>query len=314
MPSERRLLAATREKPAAGRDRRAAELAADAWGIITAAELRACGFTGSAIAVRKRVGWLHPLHRAVYSLGHPNPPWEGRMLAAVKALGPMALLSHYSAAELWGYVDRLDRLPDVTVIAAGSRTHRGICVHRCGWLHPQDRREHLRIPVTSSALTLIDIAPALGPRRARAAIRRALGIGSVTLRQIGLALDRHPCRRGNAVVRAAIDAGFAPTKSERESDVLDVVLGAGFAHPDVNKPLVLDGRRVIPDLRWPEQRLVLEVDSAAWHANPLARADDRERQALLEAHGETVLRVHWRDAVLGPGALTERLRAAGAPR
>ena len=47
-------------------------------------------------------------------------------------------------------------------------------------------------------------------------------------------------------------------------------------------------QKTIPDFRWPEQRLVLEADSATWHDNPLAREDDAERQALLEAHGERV--------------------------
>ncbi len=76
---------------------------------------------------------------------------------------------------------------------------------------------------------------------------------------------------------------------------------------------VLAGRRVIPDFRWPAQRLILEVDSTAWHTDPLARADDRERQALLEAHGETVLRVHWLDAVMAPTKLASLLTAKGAP-
>ena len=60
--------------------------------------------------------------------------------------------------------------------------------------------------------------------------------------------------------------------------------------PDVNVPLVLDGRRVIPDFRWPDRRLVVEADGAACHDDPLARDDDAERQALLKAHGERVLR------------------------
>jgi very-short-patch-repair endonuclease len=115
------------------------------------------------------------------------------------------------------------------------------------------------------------------------------------------------------VLRAAVGASAAPTKSERESDVLDVILDGGLAHPDVNRPLIVAGRRVLPDFRWPRQRLVLEVDSTAWHEDPLARADDRARQAMLEAHGETVLRLHWRDAVLRPARTVERLIAAGVP-
>jgi hypothetical protein len=150
--------------------------------------------------------------------------------------------------------------------------------------------------------------------RARKTIRRALGTGKVTVRQLGLVLERYPGRRGAATLRDAVASGAAPTKSEAESDVLDLVLSLGFAHPDVNTPLLINGRRLVPDLRWPTHHLVLEIDSDAWHSDPLARADDQERQALLERHGETVLRVHWRDALLWPGRLESMLAAAGAPR
>ncbi len=235
------------------------------------------------------------------------------MLAAVKACGSTAFLSHYSAAELWEFVERLGRLPDVTVTAAARRAHPGIRTHRAVRLAPEDRRVHLGIPVTSPVRTLLDLASTLDRRRVRAAVRRAQGTGRVTVRQIGWALERYAGHRGCAVLRDAVSSGAAPTKSERESDVLDLILEAGCVHPDVNRPLILGGRRVIPDLRWPELKLILEIDSTAWHEDPLARADDRERQALLEAHGETVLRVHWRDAVLRPQRTLDDLRNAGVP-
>ena len=153
----------------------------------------------------------------------------------------------------------------------------------------------------------------LDAKRLRRALRRALGTGKVTLRQLGLTLERYAGARGSKGLRDAVAAGAAPTRSDAEGDVLDVILDQGFEHPDVNTPLLLSGRRVVPDLRWPRERLILEIDSTAWHTDPLARADDRERQALLEAHGETVLRVHWLDAVLSPSKLVERLRSTGAP-
>ena len=111
---------------------------------------------------------------------------------------------------------------------------------------------------------------------------------------------------------------FEPMRNEMNREVGGRVADAmgktvKFERPDVNTPLLLKGRRVVPDLRWPRCRLTLEIDSTAWHTDPLARADDRERQALLEAHGETVLRVHWLDAVLSPSKLVEMLRSTGAP-
>ena len=44
-----------------------------------------------------------------------------------------------------------------------------------------------------------------------------------------------------------------------------------------------------------------------------AREDDAERQALLEAHGERVLRVSWAQAIARPQETLLRIRAAGAP-
>lgn len=310
MPNERSETPARREKPTA--DRALAALAASTWGVVTAQQLHRCGLTANGITTRCRQGRLHRLHRGVYAVGHSSPPWEGRLLAAVLACGPGAVLSHYSAAEVWGFVDRMQRTHDVTIPGRGHG-HRGIRVHRTDHLAPEDRREHDGIPTVSPVRALLDLGAQLDERAVRRAVRRALGTGRVTLGQIGGVLRRYPGRAGSRTLREAIARGAVPTRSDAESDVLDVILEAGFAHPDVNTPLLLDGRRVVPDLRWPTHRLILEIDSDAWHGDALARADDRERQALLERHGETVLRVHWRDALLRPRVLGVMLKRAGAP-
>jgi hypothetical protein len=45
----------------------------------------------------------------------------------------------------------------------------------------------------------------------------------------------------------------------------------------------------------------------------LAREDDAERQALLEADGERVLRVTWDQVIARPSETLARIRVAGAP-
>jgi putative AbiEi antitoxin of type IV toxin-antitoxin system len=77
-----------------------AEKAAGEWGVLSLAELEACGLTERAIAVRVRSGRLHRLHRGVYAVGHTGLTMRGRFLAAVKASGRGAVLSHLSAAAL----------------------------------------------------------------------------------------------------------------------------------------------------------------------------------------------------------------------
>lgn len=288
-------------------------MAGPEWGVLSLDELRACGLSRKAVAVRVSRGSLHPMHRGVYAVGHANPPLEGRFLAAVKACGPDAVLSHFSTAALLGYVRWDGRHPEVTVLRSGTRVHRRIRVHRTQTLDPQDVARYRGIPITSPARTLIDLAGALDYRRLRRAVRQAQSLRHVELRQLTEALARLGPRRGSRNLRRILATGPAPTRSELEDVVLDLILGGGLEHPDVNVPLVVAGRRVVPDFRWPSQRLVVEADGAAWHDDRLSREDDAERQALLEAHGERVLRVTWKQSITRPSETLARIRAAGAP-
>ena len=70
------------------------------------------------------------------------------------------------------------------------------------------------------------------------------------------------------------------------------------------------GGRSTPTFYWPHLRLVVEVDSVEWHNDPLARHDDAERQAQLEAAGERVLRFTGAD-LRNPRRIRARLQAAG---
>lgn len=95
--------------------------------------------------------------------------------------------------------------------------------------------------------------------------------------------------------------------------MLDLIVEAGLEHPVANPRLVVGGRPYYPDLRWPAQRLSLEIDSSPWHDGPLASELDADRQAELEAAGERVLRTTRGQAIRAPQQLVERLAAAGAP-
>jgi hypothetical protein len=111
-------------------------------------------------------------------------------------------------------------------------------------------------------------------------------------------------------IRRIIADGPVPTRSLLEDVVLDLIASAGLEPPDVNVPIVVGGRRVIPDFRWPGKRLVVEADGRRWHGDPLARADDADRQALLEANGERILRITWEQAVGRRSQTIARLKAA----
>jgi hypothetical protein len=201
----------------------------------------------------------------------------------------------------------------VTVPGSATRAHRGLRVHRTRTLGRDDRTRHEGIPVTSPARTLVDLASLFPYLPLRRAVRQAQSLRLVHVRHLAEAIGRLGPRRGMSNLAQIVATGPAPTRSELEDVVLDLLLAGGLAHPDVNVPLALGGRRVVPDFRWPRQRLVVEADSAAWHDHRLAREDDAERQALLEAHGERVLRVTWHQAIARRAQTLARIRAAGAP-
>jgi very-short-patch-repair endonuclease/predicted transcriptional regulator of viral defense system len=290
-----------------------ARRAAEQWGVLSARELRQCGLSADAVAVRVRNGRLHRLHRGVYAVGHTSLPPEARFLAAVKACGPTAVLSHFSAAALWGIVRWSDRYPEVTVAGGGTRGHASIRVHRSAQLTTSDITRRHGILVTMPARTLVDLAATLGRQPLRRAVRQAQSLQRAHLPQIAAAMRRAGRRHGTTKLANIIATGPAPTRSELEDVVLDLILHARLRHPDVNRPLIIDGHRVVPDFRWPAERLVLEADGAAWHDNPTAREDDAERQATLERHGERVIRVTWKQAITRPAETIARIRAAGAP-
>jgi very-short-patch-repair endonuclease len=287
-----------------------ARLASEEWGVLSLEELRRCGLSEDMVSRRVRRGRLHRLHQGVYAVGHANVPLEGRFLAAVKASGSGAVLSHFSAAALWEMVKWDARYPEVTVKDTTPRVRARIRVHRTRFLDAKDVRRHREIPVTSPARTALDLCSQLPDRAARRAVRQSISQRLLNVGQLLEVLDRQARRPGARRLRRIVATGAVPTRTELEDAVLDVILAAGLGHPDVNTPMLLEGRRIVPDFRWPERKLIVEADSRTWHDNQLAREDDAERQALLEAHGERVVRVTWEQAISGRDQTMKRLQAA----
>jgi hypothetical protein len=270
-------------------DGRAAKLAAGQWSVLHYDELRGCGLSPDAIRTRVARGTLHPLYLAVFAWGHHNIPTEGRFLAAVKACGPYAVLSHFSAAALHELV-RWDGRP-FEITAPSKHSHPRINAHRSQRI---ERVLLKGIPVTPKLRTVIDLARV----EDEPAVKRALRAAKFSAGE----LERLP--------KSILDLGAQPTRSPLEDRVHDFVVEAGLERPLANPPYRLAMRTVYPDLYWPHRRLIVEVDSVEWHDDPLARRHDADRQADLEAAGERVLRVTSAD-MRNPRRVLARLRAAG---
>lgn len=79
-----------------------ARLAANQHGVVAIHQLERFGVHRQTLTRRVKAQRLHRIHRRVYAIGHSGLSEKGRWMAAVLACGPAAVLSHTSAAVLWG--------------------------------------------------------------------------------------------------------------------------------------------------------------------------------------------------------------------
>jgi very-short-patch-repair endonuclease len=266
-------------------DSRVAMIAARQHSVISIRQLRGAGLSDDAVLGRARAGRLYRLHRGVYAVGHRGLTFEGRGMAAVIAIGNDAVLSHRSAAVLWGMLPVIGGPIDVSVAARGGRCKRsGIRVHRCGTLRPGDRSSHRRIPVTTPARTVSDLRRVVSPPEMRRAIRSA--------EAGGLALGHAP----------ASDR----TRSELEYLFLRLCRRNRLPRPEVNARL----GSLIVDFLWRSKRLIVETDGYRYHRGRAAFEEDRARDLELRALGFEVIRLSYRQVTEEPRQVAATLRVA----
>ena len=277
-------------------------MAARQHGVITRQQLVALGLGEGAIEYRVRLGRLCLLHRGVYALAYvPRSP-HARSMAAVLTCGAAAVLSHRSAAVLWGFL-RSFRGP-VEVTAAQTHRRAGVIVHRSRGLTRSDVSRALGIPVTSPVRTLIDLADALDDLALARAVNEARLSRHVRLEQIAERLESAPGRRAVARLRPLIGRGDGPTRSRLEREFLSFCERQGFPRPQVNRRII--GYEV--DMLWPAERVVVELDGRWFHDDPGAFERDREKDAALTVAGYRVMRVTWRRLMERPQGEATRLR------
>jgi predicted transcriptional regulator of viral defense system len=142
-------------------DHAIARLASRQGGVVGHAQLVGLDLSPQAIERRVRAGQLQPLHRGAFAVGHRAVAAEGRRWAAVLALGDGAFLSHHSAADAHGIRPSSSGLVHVTVRGRGGRERRaGIRVHRPRALPDDEVTTLKRLPITTPARTILDLASA----------------------------------------------------------------------------------------------------------------------------------------------------------
>jgi Protein of unknown function (DUF559) len=270
-----------------------ADLAGRQYGVVARWQLVRIGFGNEAISHRIRAGRLHRLHSGVYAVGHRALPCEARWMAAVLAGGEGAVLSHASAAALWGLRPLTRKRPEITTPSSSRSTSD---LHRhCSLLAADEVAVRRGIPVTCVARTLVDIAAGVRPWEFERAVREAEFLRLPQSPSLAELYTRHPGRRGARLVRvmlerlAQLPGGM--TRSPLEDRFLRFLKRAGLPLPETNVTLSLGGSIYEADCLWREARLIVELDGHEAHGTRAAFERDRERDRRMQVAGWRVVRI-----------------------
>ena len=226
-------------------------------------QLHRLGYDKDAVSDAKAGRRRHRLYHGVYAVGHTNLSLHGQCLAAVLACGPRALLSHYSAAWLWGLVlHRADPDPRDEPGPAPPAPADPPAPGEQARATPTAPLEDV-IPVTSVARTLLDQAALVDGRRLRRLLKRSEEAAALRPRRgPRRARAQQGPPRPKPLKRAL--ARYEPppfTRSELRGRFYEAVLAAGLPAPRVN--FVVAGMEI--DVYWPEHRFAVELDLFETH-------------------------------------------------
>ena len=273
-------------------------IAARQHSLVTRAQALSAGATDHMIQHRLATGRWVLVARGVYRLAGVPVTWKQRALAACLVSGPGAVVSHRSAAVLWGVSGFRPGPLEITVPAGRSGRNALARVHRSdvgGVLRD-------RVPVTRPSRMLMDLAGVVN--------------GDLLEEAVDDALCRRLCRLEDLRPRGALREVLAAWNGDglpegvAEMRVVRRLLEAGLPQPVRQYEIWVNGVFVARvDLAYPPFRLAMELDGFRWHAGRRRYRSDRMRRNRVEAAGWRLLEAAPEDIddlVAGAAAIVRR--------
>jgi very-short-patch-repair endonuclease/predicted transcriptional regulator of viral defense system len=258
--------------------------------VISREQLLAIGVGRGVIARQLERGRWQRLHRNVYLIGPAPPTLRARARAATMTCGEGAVVSHRTAAALYGLMPPRGDV-HVTVPGRNPGNRQGVQIHRVTTLSFDEIVVRDGLTLTSPARTICDVAGTEPLTEAERALSEARVQRLVTTRALERVIERTPTLKGSSVIRSLLraseESGY--TRSEAERRLRRLAQAAGIDQPLVNVPLL----GFVVDFLWPDQRLVVEVDGYQFHGHRQRFESDRRRDQQLVAAGYGVIRVTW---------------------
>jgi very-short-patch-repair endonuclease len=272
-------------------------------GIIDRRQALDIGFSRHQISYRLRSGTWQRVQPGIYATFTGPLSREARLWAAVRCAGDKAMVSHETAAEVHGMIDKPASAIHVTVPVSRRPTRdrpvRGLVIHRS----EQSREQFLgpfNLPRTSIEDTVLDlVATAVTFDQAYAWISRAVSRRLVTTSVLRAALTRRTRMRWRPWLTDSLAETADGVLSSLELRfVRDVERAHGLptSHHQVRRQL--NGKTHFKDNWYPEYRLAVEIDGPLYHQSEQVQRDKDRDNANLAADAVQTFR-------FGPVAVTQ---------
>ncbi|SHJ28786.1 Protein of unknown function [Tessaracoccus bendigoensis DSM 12906] len=206
-------------------------------------------------------------------------------LQAVAAYHAGVVVTRRSAAQLTWWPD-IDLGPSITVAnAAKMEPAPGYDIEQ-RYIPPGLVTVRSGIPVTVTALTVLDLMDEMGPDVVDEALRRRV----VKVAQLKSALRLSPHRRGNRMRREILEDSRDEPWSPLERLAHRLLRDAGIKGWRSNLRVKIGSVVRFLDVGFPDLKLGLEFDGEEFHHTHQGFHGDRERDVLLAREGWLILR------------------------
>jgi hypothetical protein len=269
-------------------------------GIVTRKQALRASMSARAIEWKAQAGEWHRVHAGVYATFTGELPRQAQLWAAVLYAGEGAMLSHESAGELHGLVDKPTAVIHVTVPKSRRvRPFPGLVIHRSDVPERPARYPDGELPATLVADTIIDLAEACtSVDDVYGWVARAFGRKEVSADVVGLlaAVQFRMKLRWRTELKEAIVAAAGGAHSALE--VLwdkNVERAHGLPLSRKQMPFIkADGGVGFRDIEYWPWGLIVELDGKKSHLEVQHGQDSaRDRQASV-GQKET-MRYGWRE-------------------
>ncbi len=256
----------------------------------------AAGLPPTVIDNQLRSGRWQRLQHGIYATFTGTPSRDALLWAALLRAGPLAALSHQTAAELHGLTSQWSAPIHITV-PTSQRVEpiRGAVVHHSRLL-PADARPAASPPRTRVEDTVLDLTQAAASfDDAFGWLCRGIGRGLTTADRLRAALESRSRVRWRRELLVGLGDIHAGVRSPLERNyVTKVELAHGLPAAQRQARVVIGGQHRYVDNLYEDAMLVVELDGRAAHP-PEQRWADSHRDNALAGLGMVTLHYNWHD-------------------